>query len=132
MQQTSKLWMTRAEYSHRMQFEHELINRRLGWLLTSESILFAAFGFAIGKDLFFLRVVACGGLAISLAIFLGILTSQDAKNKIWEDFKASGKNEDDQEFWVRTSITRRAFFPERALPLVFAAMWTALGIFYWN
>jgi len=124
----AKQWMKREEYSQRMQFEHELINRRLGWLLTSQSILLAAYSLAAGKEPIFLRVLAGGGLVISLVILLGVLTSQDAKKKIWEDFKASGNSDADEEFWVRTSITEKAFFPERVLPLVFAAMWVALGL----
>jgi hypothetical protein len=31
----------------RLRFEHELINRRLTWLLSSQSILFAAYGVAL-------------------------------------------------------------------------------------
>ena len=37
------------KYEQRLQFEHELINRRLTWLLTSQRILFAALAFVLGK-----------------------------------------------------------------------------------
>jgi hypothetical protein len=131
MEKVNKHWMTRDEYSQRMHFEHELINRRLGWLLTSESILLAAYGLAIGKEPIFLGVVAGGGLVISLVILLGVRASQDAKHQIWEDFKASGNSDANEEFWVRTSITKKAFFPETMLPLVFAVMWIALGLLSW-
>lgn len=32
------------KYFKRLEFEHELINRRLTWLLSSQTILFAAYG----------------------------------------------------------------------------------------
>ena len=32
------------DYMNRLDFEHELINRRVTWLLTSQSILFAIYG----------------------------------------------------------------------------------------
>ena len=35
-------------YDDRLKFEHDLINRRLTWLLTSQSILFAALAFVLG------------------------------------------------------------------------------------
>jgi hypothetical protein len=41
--------MDKSEYAERLKFEHELINRRVTWLLTSQSILFAAYGVALEK-----------------------------------------------------------------------------------
>lgn len=41
--------MDRAEYTRRLEFEHELISRRIGWLLTSQTILLTAYGFVISN-----------------------------------------------------------------------------------
>ena len=120
-----KAWMKRPEYADRLKFEHGLINRRLGWLLTSESILFAAFAIALERDKLLLKVIAIGGLIISVAILIGVVASQSAKFLTWQDFKKSHGG-DSEEFWVRTWITWMAFVPEWVLPMVFAGMWVAL------
>jgi len=124
--------MDRKEYSARMGFEHELIDRRLGWLLTSETILLAAYGLAFDQNILFLKLVALGGLGISGAVLLGILAAHEAKYCIWEDFLKSGESDKDEQFWVRTAITRKAFFTERAFPVVFALIWLALLILDWG
>jgi len=108
-----------------MQFEHELIHRRLTWLLTSETILFAAYGVALGKAPWFLEIVAIVGLAISAAVFVGIVASLLAKIHIWLDFRNVPGNEKEP-FWVRTWITFMGFAPDLALPIVFAVVWTRL------
>lgn len=116
--------MDRDEYSRRMQFEHELIDRRLTWLLTSESILFAAFGFGLDKSPAFLSVIAAVGLAISAAVFLGVTASLRAKYYIWRDFRVPPY--ENEPFWVRTPLTYLGMIPDLSLPVIFAIAWTAL------
>ncbi len=117
--------MDRGEYSRRIQFEHELINRRVTWLLTSQTILFAAYGVALDKsDALFLKTVAITGAGIAIFVFVGILAGFAAKYYTWQGFKASGNAK--EPFWVRTWITYVGFIPEFALPLVFTIAWMFL------
>jgi hypothetical protein len=108
-----------------MQFEHELINRRVTWLLTSETILFAAYGVALEKEPLFLKIVAIVGLAVSAAVFAGIVALLLAKIYTWLDFRDVSGNENEP-FWVRTWITFVGFVLDLALPVVFAVAWMRL------
>jgi len=118
--------MDRPEYSERLKFEHDLINRRVTWLLTSQSILFAAYGFALKvPSVLLLRTIAFIGAAIAILIFVGILAAFAAKYCTWQDFKTASGNPNEP-FWVRTSITYIGFVPEFALPIVFTIAWAIL------
>ncbi len=122
--------MKRSEYSKRLQFEHELINRRVTWLLTSQTILFAAYGIVLTSSLpseLFLKTLPVIGAVIAVLVWAGILASFGAKICTWHDFKESGNP--NEPFWVRTYITWIGFIPELALPLVFAFAW---GYLYFN
>jgi hypothetical protein len=47
-----------------LQFEHELINRKVTWLLTSQTLLFAALGLTLdAASIALLRIIAGVGLA---------------------------------------------------------------------
>lgn len=84
-------------YDDRLKFEHDLINRRLTWLLTSQSILFAALAFVLGKNMLdasetgslergdFFDILACLGLSISLLIWIGVVMGITAKCTVWYD-----------------------------------------------
>jgi hypothetical protein len=105
-----------------MQFEHELIDRRLTWLLTSESLLFAAYGIALEKAPSFLQTVAVVGLLISGAVFVGVVASILAKIFTWCNYRRqTGKHK--EELWVRTWVTIMGFVPDLTLPIVFAWAW---------
>lgn len=63
------------DYTARQKFEHELINRRVTWLLTSQTILFAAYGLGSNKNNeipisknVYLDLIAICGLSISYLI----------------------------------------------------------------
>lgn len=119
--------MDRLEYSQRLNFEHELINRRVTWLLTSQAILFAAYGVVLTEfepSGLFLKTIALVGSLIAILVWVGILAAFAAKICTWRDFKKSGNPY--EPFWVRTSITWVGFIPEFALPLVFAGAWLFL------
>jgi hypothetical protein len=117
----------REEYFRRMQFEHELINRRLTWLITSQALLFAAYGLSVKepKASSFLKTIAVVGLVSSSAVLVGIVAGLLAKYCIWKDYKDRSRNKD-EEFWVRTRITVLAFLPDLVLPIVFAGAWGSL------
>jgi hypothetical protein len=110
----------------RLRFEHELINRRLTWLLSSQSILFAAYGVAVRTvepgisvseiaDIF-LRVTAITGTVIAILILIGVVAGILAKRTVWKDSK-------EKQFGVRTWITYLALVPDILLPVVFALAW---------
>lgn len=73
-----------AWYQQGLSSEHELINRRLTWLLASQTILFAAVAFVMGNDVslgsrrvFFFMVVSILGIMISLCILYGVSGNED-------------------------------------------------------
>ena len=117
--------MTPDDYSARLRFEHELISRRVGWLLTSQGLLFAAYGVTLGKQepaaLQFRMTLPVLGTALALAVLCGVLASFFAKLRTWQDFRRSGHP--NEPFWVRTWITYLGFVPDFVLPLAFAAAW---------
>jgi hypothetical protein len=113
----------------RLRFEHELINRRLTWLLSSQSILFAAYGVALRTggpgtsaseivDLF-LRVTAITGTVIAILILIGVVAGILAKRTVWKDSK-------EKQFGVRTWITYLGLVPDVLLPIVFAVAWISI------
>jgi hypothetical protein len=119
----------RDRYADRLQFEHQLINRRLTWLLTSQSVLFAAYGFATRPEnppKVFLLVTPIAGAVISGLILIGVACAILAKCAVWRDFQ---KKYTKEPFGVRTWITFVAFVPDLLLPAVFAGawMWILLG-----
>ncbi len=72
--------MERPKYAEKLKFEHELINRRVTWLLTSQTILFAAYGVALDTSTrWFLRTVAFTGAALAILLLAGIVAAFFAK-----------------------------------------------------
>ena len=122
--------MEKPEYLDRLKFEHDLINRRISWLLTSQSILYAAYGLA-GKaesklpDLFF-NVVAFSGLAVSSLVLVGVIAAALAKWFVWR--KYIDESGDINEPWggIKTWTTVMGLFPDFFLPLVFIGGWSFL------
>lgn len=125
---------TPTQYNHHLQTEHELINRRLTWLLTSQSILFAALAFVLGKDIdaarqaVFLLVVPILALVISLSILIGVIMAIIAKFTIWKQYKKE-QNLPEYPLGVRTWITRGALVPDMLIPLAFIIAWICLLFF---
>ena len=114
-------------YNENLHFEHDLINRRLNWLLASQTILFAALALAFkdgdlsntGKA--FIKFIPLMGGVISLLIFSGVLAGAIAKYKIWKDSKSA-------QWGVRSWITRWALGTDLLLPIVFAIIWLCIGL----
>lgn len=118
----------KRDYWERLSFEHELINRRLTWLLTSQTILFAAYGFSVRATNprvadSFRQVTATSGIVIAALILLGILAGIAAKHSVWRDYRRSHSNEP---FGVRTWVTYVALVPDILLPVVFIVAWSAI------
>jgi hypothetical protein len=134
------------EYVDRQKFEHELIDRRVTWLLTSQTILFAAYGLGASKENvispLFLNAVAVSGILTSLLLFLGIVAGLRAKWQSWRDYltlqnqsdevdcsiASAPENLDDfrKEWGVRTKITKFAIIPDLFLPLIFLGAWACV------
>jgi uncharacterized membrane protein len=118
--------MTNGEKFHeRERFEHELINRRLTWLFTSQTVLFAAYGIALRSNEpqgnhAFLRVTAIIGALIAGLILLGVVAAILAKFTAWKDYKAIDPN---AQFGVRPWITCLGFAPDVLLPVIFGLAW---------
>jgi hypothetical protein len=129
--------MKRKEYSRRLEFEHELINRRVTWLLTSQSILFAAYGVVMQHSnqqgaAQLLKSMATIGPLICGSVLLGIVAAFLAKYRAWRRFKGDGH--EGEPFGVETWITYLGFAPEIALPYMFAIAWTILldaSLWFW-
>ena len=113
------------KYEMRLEFEHQLINRRLTWLLTSQSILFAALAFVLDKEDLttqqqaFSSIIPVLGMSIAIAILIGIIMGIAAKIITWRDSKKEGA----KYFGVRTWITYTAFVPDVFMPVAFAVAW---------
>ena len=120
----------RDRHEGRLRFEHQLINRRLTWLLTSQSVLFAAYGFATRPQTpptVFLIVTPIAGAVISGLILIGVVCGILAKYFAWDEFKVKYPREP---FGVKTWITFVAFVPDVLLPVVFAGAW--VWILLWS
>jgi hypothetical protein len=134
------------EYSARQKFEHELLNRRVSWLLTSQSLLFVAYGLGASKDKNlppnFSALIALCGLASSLAALLGIFAAAWAKRRSWQDYlclvglidtdgecRSAFQDRLDklrQEWGVKTSITKLGLAPDLVFPCMFVVAWATL------
>jgi hypothetical protein len=130
------------EHFDQQKFEHELINRHVTWLLTSQTILIAAYGLIIkdcgnaSKDLLkyipidpLLRLIPYCGLLTSLSLFIGIVSLILAKFVDWRDYQSlvEKKVEGDRPPWgIRTWITFFALVPDVLLPLIFSIFWALI------
>jgi len=116
----------KEKYYNRLTFEHELINHRITWLLTSQSVLFAAYGFTAdktGDDIkLLLNTIAWAGPLISLLIALAIITSYLAKWYARKTYRDESGDKDEP-LGVRSWITFMGFIAEISLPIVFIIAW---------
>lgn len=120
------------EYDNRQKFEHELIHRRITWLLSTQSLLFAGAAIAIEKQPFVI-IISLVGIIISIFIFIGVISGIKAKRQNYLDELGKQQNENKSSYesnplqWgVRTDITEKAMFTDQALPIVFALAWGAI------
>jgi hypothetical protein len=138
--ETRDIW---NDYNRRQEFEHDLINRKTTWLLTTQTILFAAYGltFRIGsvdevRDQF-RDIVASSGLAIALIILVGMLALIRSKVLSWRAYKDFYDEEETPnpprpldrgplEWGVHSRTTPLTLLPDVLLPLVFVMAWCLL------
>ena len=111
------------EYWNRLDFEHELLNRRITWLLSSQALLFAAYGltFTGNEAEQFRAAIAWSGMIVAILILLGILAGLSAKLKVWLDYKYTYYRH--QPWGVRTGLTCLGLVPDVCSPVLFAVVW---------
>jgi hypothetical protein len=119
--------MDEPEYLRRLGFEHQLIGRRVGWLLTSQTILLTAYGFTLEKsgpaaDLY-RRGLPWVGVLLALAVLCGVVAAALAKYHTWQDFRTDNPS---ARWGVRTYVTVIGLVPDFTLPTIFAVVWLML------
>ena len=129
------------DYNQRQDFEHELIDRKTTWLLATQTILFAAYGFTFQNESAsasledFRGVVAWSGLSIAVIVFTGVFTHIWAKRQSWKDYKGFFEKEaadffpldrGDLQWGVRTPWVWPGLVPDILLPIVFVVGWSVV------
>lgn len=121
-------------YCSQIDKEDELIDRRVNWLLTSQSILFAAVGLS-GNEMagIVLSVVPlvglCSSLAIGFTIWAASLTLTRYRNRLME--LCPPRNDPKQYF---PQLHRKEWsimlglLPSSIVPLIFSVAWFAVII----
>ena len=128
------------DYRHSFEHEHQLIDRKITWLLTSQTILFAALGFSLRTpSLMLVGIMALVGLAICFSIGVGLVGNIRAKRFVHSDYDkflaamqhcewGVSTETEKLEFGVRTETTNLGIFADRAIPVAFAIAWLAVLI----
>jgi hypothetical protein len=117
----------KEKYEKRQAFEHDLINRRLTWLFSSQTLLFTALALVLRKDVVddsyripFFKTISYLGMSTSFFLCVAICMGVLAKYKNYIDEKKS----DMQAKWgVRTGITKVALIPDLLMPIGFFTAW---------
>lgn len=135
--------LRRAWLDHRsqQQFEHQLIDRKTTWLLSTQAILFAAYGLSfqnatssLGDVEHFRHVVSYTGIALSVLTLVGVLAVIRSKLLDWKDFdqhatkqSASVSPKGISQWGVRTGNTILSLFPDALFPVVMLVAWVLLA-----
>jgi hypothetical protein len=124
------------DYRGALEFEHELIDRKLTRLLGSQALLFAGASFAADRaDAAFIRLLAGAGLAVCLVVAFGMAGNFRAKYHVYTDYKSFVKNRgpkwpfpggSEVQWGARTTTTKWGLWADSFLPAVFAAAWVVM------
>ena len=116
------------DYYSNQKFEHELINRKTTWLLTSQTVMFAAYGVALesgcDKAAKFGTIVSVTAIFVALIMFVGVIAVIRSKKLSFNEYRSSFDPE--AEWGIETRTTIASLVPDGFLPLVFAVVWTWL------
>jgi hypothetical protein len=136
-----------SDYNDRQEFEHELLNRKITWLLTAQTILFAAYGVTFGSEgdgvETFRNVVAASGVSIAAIVFVSTVALLNSKRLSWKSYarffgdparqppgpikQLPGPLKNEPLQWgVDTRNTWVALLPDVMLPVVFIVAWCFL------
>ena len=106
------------------QYECELINRRLTWLLTSQSLLFAAYGLVFKSNKpnvqELTHAISLFGGIIAGVIMLGIMSSIVASCCLWYEVQSKYP---DEPLGVRNKTTLLSWCTDISLPGIFIYTW---------
>ena len=138
-QESRDIW---EDHNHRQEFEHELINRKTTWWLTAQTILFAAYGVTLRRDIAdggdeFRTIVASAGLAVAIVTLGGVSTVIRSKYLSWRSYAAFYRDSKVHrlpephygkplQWGVETRNTWLTLLPDVLLPLIFAGAWIFL------
>jgi hypothetical protein len=128
------------DYNARQEFEHDLINRKSTWGLTTQAILFAAYGVALDsriadEGIGFRNIIAGSGLAVAAVTFLGVIFVVRSKRLSWKEYAnfyyaarerylpPQPLNNRPLQWGVETGNTWLTLLPDILLPLIFAVAW---------
>lgn len=135
------------DHNHRQEFEHDLINRKTTWGLTSQTILFAAYGVTLRADNaaenndlaaisdYFRKVVTSAGLLIATATFVAVLLNINSKRLSWCQYREFYEKhpllqrplvKKPLQWGVSTPNTIGTMMLEAFLPLIFFGAWLRL------
>jgi hypothetical protein len=146
MAQAGEQYQTRRDiwndYNAAQKFEHELINRKTTWWLTTQTILFAAYGVTlkpsdVPEPDVFRKVFGSVGFLVALVTFAGVVALIISKFISWRDYckfyERSPLYSPPQplevrklQWGVRTLNTFFTLLPDLFLPLIFALAWFRL------
>lgn len=141
------------DYQDQQKFEHQLIDRKTVWLLTTQGLLFAAYGVATTAE-----VASCAttqlmdslpllGMLLSILTFVGVLAVINSKRMSWVDYCAHygesrprfvpsqartefswRRHKEDRLPWgVRTVNTVISLVPDLLYPVVFFVAWVMIA-----
>lgn len=130
----------RSEVFERWIHEDNFINHRLTWLLTSQAIIFSAYGLVLkfgGEDIccesnkfhYVLNVIPVPGIVTSILILLGISAAAYVIFKFWQndpEKNQESSNENSHELYtevVNKFTLSGGLVPPLLLPLCFTLAW---------
>jgi hypothetical protein len=120
------LW---TDYNTRQRFEHDLLNRKTTWMLTTEGLLFAAVGIGDGPgELDGLnRTIAWSGLFLAVIVLIGacaLIRSKWRSHKEYEAiFRRMELSGPPFSWGAGTWNTAVTLAPDIGVPVVFVVAW---------
>jgi hypothetical protein len=140
-----------SDHASRQAFEHELVDRKTTWLLTTQGLLFTAYGVtfqAAGRiaDAHLLNqfrdVVAAAGFALAIVVLFGVMALLNSKRLAWKEYRTFFS---DPQWWlprklgpprpldskplqwgVHTWNSLFTMLPDVLIPGLFIGTWAAL------
>jgi hypothetical protein len=130
------------DYRDRQDFEHSLIDHKISWFLTTQGVMFAAYGLTIDKasDVqgisTFRSVVAWVGLILGILTLIGVGAVVNSKMLSFRNYKAyciqhgflppEPHGARKVEWGVRTGNTLLTLLPDIFTPILFTGGWAWL------
>lgn len=113
--------------------EAELLNHRMGWLVQTQGLLFAALAFSWDKESRLSILLAVLGIASSISLGLATSLVSKASKSIYEWWESLASEEERAKFlvvglWGPSKSIKRLLRPWRALPIIFAVAWIGVII----